>query len=372
VVLFCVPTGVLGQGVSLAPKIQSYEMSSPESVRLQYLRVLSVPLAATLPLADWADADVRGGFADASLSLPNGESGSVSGFVDATVALEARRGPLSASLVAILPTGKVVQDYEEAVVVGILASELFPVPMQQLGSGGGVGLDVAYVTRWRSTSLGLSAGAVRLGGSEPFGSTDIRYQPGVQLRGRVVVESHAGEAGILTVMLGLQRFNADGLGGERAYRAGIRVDGNLSYAHALGATTGVLLSVGAYSLGAPDVSALQFGNVPSLAALFPGSWQPLSRRILTGDVEARVTRSRVAITPRAGLRVVRSSQGLSQGWMASAGGGLEYRLIGRSHGRRLLVTPSFALRAGSVVSDVESSSAVRGWEVSLGLDWVGP
>jgi hypothetical protein len=364
------PSYARGQEAEAGFRTQVYRMSEPDSVWLSDVRLLSSDVAGVVPLTPWLAASVRAGYAHAEVILPNGASSSVSGFTDGIVRLTAVRGRFSVDASAIVPTGKVVQSAEEAAVVGVLSSDLMPFALGQWGSGGGGAIDVTYVRRLSWATLSLSAGHAERFGSHPLGTSDFTFRPGGQSRLRASLEAPVGEAGIVNAMLGVQRFSSDEYAGGDVFSPGLRMEGHVSYAFALGLRESALVFAGVHALGAGTAEGVP--GQEDIATYFPGAVEQPSRSVWVLGAQARIGRTRVAWMPTAAVQLVRSSSGRSQSWITSLGGSAEYRILGHVNGRRLVAEPGAMVRLGRLVAEDPVASPIVGWELGLTLRWVGP
>ncbi|MFW6206936.1 MAG: hypothetical protein ACOC5J_03275 [Gemmatimonadota bacterium] len=377
--LAAAPSPVSGQELWAGARVQSYVMSEPAAVRLHDIRLVSLPFGARLRPTPWARLSVTGAHAEAEMTLPNGETGTVSGVTDTRVALEGSWRNFTLTGGAMLPTGTVVRNVEEATVVGLLASELLPFALSEWGTGGAYGGDLAYTVGLGRTTVGLSAGylAVReftpLGDessreSNPFDAVEPSYHPGSQVRGRLALDTRIGEADVLSVLVGLQRFGTDTYDEQNVFQPGTRFESLVSYAFPVGARESALLYGGYYDRGAGSlVWSLQ--APPELGDVFPGASPSVSRQLFLAGSELRIARRRFDVAPRAELRVLRSGEGLGQGWLASVSGRGTYRVLGKRYGGRLLVEPTAGVRFGRVVPEKEMESEVLGWEAGFAVRW---
>ena len=378
------PPPASAQQVWAGARVESYLMSAPEAVRLHDIRLVSLPFGGAMSLSRWARLGVRGSYSEAVMTLPNGETGSVAGVTDTRVALEGSWRGLTIAGRAVAPTGTVVESLEEATVVGLLASELLPFAVSEWGTGGAYGGDLTYSLGLGSIGLGrttvaLSAGYLAVGDFtplegassgdlDPIGAVTPAYQPGSQTRGRLALEILLGEASVLSALVGIQRFGTDTYDERNLFQPGTRFETLVSYAFPIGARESALLYGGYYDRRAGAlIWSLQ--TPPELGDVFPGASSSASRQLLLIGSELRVVRRRFDLTPRAELRVLRSSEGLGQGWLASAGVRGAYRVMGERFGSRLLLEPTVGARFGRLIPDGRMESDVLGWEAGFTVRW---
>jgi hypothetical protein len=259
-----------------------------------------------------------------------------------------------------LPTGAYEHSLEESLVASVVAAELLPFAIKTWGSGGSVGADVAAFRQVGGWGLGF-LGAYNLASEyEPVQDQQLAYRPGDQLRARLAVDHDVGAAGTFSALVGFERYGNDELAGADLFRSGNRFEVMASYAFAVGGRSsalifggvnhranGTLLSQGTALGGASDAPSQQ------LFRLGANVFVPLGRRM--------------TLRPTAEARIFRASDGASQGWLGSAGTGVEWRITGTSTGRRLLLAPSGSVRFGRVIVSDGVETGVTGWEAGLSL-----
>lgn len=365
------PASASAQGATTGVLVQTYTMSAPEAIRVESLQLMTIPVGAHIPLLSWADLTLAGGFARASLSLPNGPTSEVEGLVDSRVRIAVGAGPFSLALTALVPTGDVVETLEQATLVGLLSSDLLPVATTQWGSGGGFAADLGLRRRIGSTGFGFSVGYLTLRESDALGVGTIAYRPGSQVRARVTAESHVGRASVLSLMLGVQSYASDTFDDIDFFRSGFRIEGVASLALPIGARESLLAYGGLYNSGAGSTRVpAAFSGVDD-GALFPGTRDPLTKQVALAGVEARVTRDGWAAIPSGEIRLLRTAEGLGQGWVSSIGGRVEYRVAGARRGAQIVIEPSAAFRLGQLIAHRDAESGVRGWETGVAVRWEG-
>jgi hypothetical protein len=365
------PSAVHAQRVAVGGAVQSYSMSDAEAVRIRDIGLTSASFAASAPVRPWATLSLDGGWASARVTLPSGARAEAAGLVDTRARLELRApSGVSVTASALLPTGEVAGSLEEAYVVGLLSTDLFPFAFTHWGTGGGFGADVAYTGQWSGVRMRLSAGGLMLSESEPLGAEEMVHRPGSQIRAQGALEAPVGEAGVVSALVGVQHFTPDTYRSVNLFQAGLRLEGVLSYGFALGARESALAYGRFYHLGAGssprDAADILLGN-----DVLAGMHAQPSRQVFAGGTELRVSRGQLDVMPHGDLRVLRRGDGRGQGWLASAGVRGAVRVAGTRMGRRAIVEPSLAVRTGRLVAGEGARSGVLGWEAGVALRWEG-
>jgi len=364
------PATTTAQEASAGARMQEYALSGSDGLRVKSMRLVTAPVEVRIPASSVISVTVNAVYADASVALRNGETGSVSGPLDTRLAVNVSRAGLLLTGAAILPTGQVVSSMEEAVVVGLLSADLMPFATTQWGTGGGFSGDVAYGFVRADFAIRLSAGASLRSGSAPLGAVGYTFEPGAEVRGRIGIDAPAGEAGVMSLLFGYQRFTADAYGGHNIFTTGSRLDALVSYAFPLGTTESGLAYAGLHRLG-PATSELTPDVLNALGGVVVGTGARAARTMLVGGTELRVKRGGTAYVPRADLRVVRSEDGVGQGWLASLGGRAELDGLVGLLGGQVRVEPSVAVRMGRLVAAQGAGSSILGWELGATLRWKG-
>ena len=363
------PGAIVAQSVTADVVHQSYSMQSAEAVRLESLASTALVFGASTHLIAGTSLSIGGAWAHAVMTVPGGASAAVQGPTDLDVTIRTEVKALAISLTALLPTGRVVQSTEEAALVGLLGADLLPITVPQWGTGGAVAADFGLEGSYSSHRLGVSAGYVLPGASEPLGS-ELSYRPGHQIRVRGFLDSAIGDASVLTIVLAAQHFDSDRYDSTNLFTPGLRLHGGLSFAHAFGARESLR--------GYAYVSHLEAGSAawpflppPQLGSLLPGASPQPGRSLARVGGEMHAQRGDLAFVPHVELRLLRREDGLGQGWMSSVGAKLQYRWLGDRFGQRLLVEPAAAFRPGRLTAAAGATSVVRGWEARLTFRWEG-
>lgn len=360
-VLPAAPSDGHAQVVTAGARFEAYTLSRSQEVRLHSVRLLSLPFAAQVAIGPTLTVAVSGAYADATASLHDAGSVSVRGPVDTRVTARLRRDGVSLSAGAILPTGDVVRTASDATVAGALSTDLMPFSVHQWGSGGGFTGDVGYTIVTGRVALGIQAGGSFLSESSLLSVGPASYQPGRELRGRWTLDASIGDAGVLSVLAGYQRFDDDTYGDNGVYRPGSRIEALASYAFPLGTRESVGLFAGTYRLAA--------GVPQGPAGPFPGLVETGARTLFVMGSEMRLTRGSYDLAPRGELRVLRNATGLGQGWLASIGGHAAIAGLAGLLGGRVALEPSASAKIGMLTAARGLDSPILGFDVGLSVRW---
>jgi hypothetical protein len=365
-----VPAGLLlGAGLWLAPALasaqivassgasagggvefQRFQFSDEAAVALRSVSLLSVPLAARVPLVAGLNLDVSGAFARGELERPDGTVTTLSGPTDTrmrlgTDALLNHR--LSLAAVAVLPTGKGSFSGDEAALAGILAADLLPFSISSWGSGGGLGGEAAFIHTTGFGSVSIAGAFVVPGEFDPLEAEAFRYRPGPILQVQAGANRNVGSASRLTVQAAFQRYGDDQLEGQNLFRSGNRIQLVGSYAFPVGRGR-QFDCLWRISTPHPGVLPGQPGN-PALAG--PVLCRHRTSPALAGSV----------LAPSAEVRVLRREGGEDQGLLAGVGTSLEMPA------GSLLLVPSVRFRFGRALIREGRSSTFIGFDAGLRL-----
>jgi len=355
------PAGVFAQALGVGPVIQTYRFDEPEVAGVESLRLVTVPWSGAVPIGSSVAVSVSGAWAEGRATGPSGGEATLSGLTDTNLGVSLALGDwLVVTADATLATGKSTLSLEERLVAGVVAADLLPFAINTWGSGRSAGGTVAMATQAGPWGVGFAAGYRVASEFEPLPSEPLVYNPGDQLQARLAIDRDIGGSSTLSIVAGYQRFSDDQLQGANLFRAGNRIEGTVSLAFPLGLRSSALVyggvnhrSRGTLLLDESQLSAA--GDSPSQQLFLAGAnvRMPLGRR--------------AALLPAGELRVFRASDGASQGWVGSAGTALDLRLTGNSSSRRLVLSPSGALRLGNVIVEQGAEAGFSGWEAGLVL-----
>lgn len=353
------PTGVSAQVAAAGELLQTYRFGDPDAVGLSEFRLVTLPFAASVgvgPLSVLAS----GAYADGTAIGSEGGQVSLSGLTDTEVGISVALGPdryvVTAS--AALPTGASGYTAGESAVAGIVAAELLPFAITSWGTGGGVGGDVAMALQAGAWGVGLAGGYRAAREYEPLSGQSFTYRPGDRLGARLALDRDVGESSTFSVLLGLRRFSADELGGTNLFRSGNRLEGVASYAFPVGIRSSALVYAGAYHRAN--------GALLLEESALSGATASPSQQLFTGGLQMRVPLGRRAtFLPELDGRLFRASDGIGQGWVASAGGSVDLIAFGRRSRGRLVLAPTARVRLGHVVVRDGAESGLTGVEAGV-------
>jgi hypothetical protein len=331
-------------------------------VGIEGYTLTTTPFAVSVPVGSWFTFEASGAVAKGVAKATSGEEVQLSGLTDTQIGISVPVGRDRAVLTfgATLPTGQTTLTLEEAAVAGVVAAELLPFSITTWGAGGGGGADLALAVAGEGWGFGISGGYQAGREFEPLEAGEFAFRPGDQIRFRVAVDREVGEAGTLSLLVGTQRFGDDQLDGNNLFRAGTRVEGLISYAFPLGLRGSALLYGSVLHRGA--------GTLLLQESALEGAQSAPTQDLFMGGGSFRLPAGRRAIfLPEAQMRVFRTEDGVSQGWMVTVGTGLELRVAGRSLGRRMVLAPSLRFRYGDVTVREEATSSILGWELGVAL-----
>ena len=330
------------------------------------MNVFITPVGYRLPLGDQVVSDFYGAWARGQVELDD-RTYVINGIVDTQVKLRVQATPWALlSLSASLPTGNAQHDDEEAIVAGVLSSDLFGFRESVWGNGLGVTAGVATATRLGpTTGLGIGASYRVSDEFEPNFGSNLTYQPGNETRVRVGLDQTLGQTGKLTVGYTFQNFQEDQsspTGGPLAnlFQAGNRhmADGTLGFR----AGRHVLNFYGMYLSRANGDLRLSF--VDAQDNVLPGDTivATSSQKLAAAGVTATLAMGTTSLRASADIRVqdrtnppVLSAEPASEegsGWIAGFGLELPLRM-----GPRAALVPSARVLTGSFkdVGDVDRS-----------------
>lgn len=334
-----------------------YEFDDPEGAGLKSVQLITAPFSVQLRPANRLRIGVSGAWAEGVRVRPDGGEQSVSGMTDTyvTAGLTFGKDRLVLSGHVAAPTGITSLNDEQASVAGIFASELLPFRIASWGSGGSAGLTANVAMPLRRGSIGFGGGYSMGQGldlAEPGSPDALAYRPGNETRITVAAERQVGRSGKLSLQAGVQRYEKDALNGRNLFQSGDRAQLTASYSFAAG----------------HRFSGLMYGGVlhREQGSMLDESGAPMgevraSQDLVLGGLGLRVPVGRQLFIPSMDVRVFRREDGVGQGYLGSAGLSAELRT------RRLTFLPTVRGRYGEVLIDASRGSAVRGFDVGLGI-----
>lgn len=339
----------LGGGVGY----ETYHFADPAAAGFRNLSLLTVPFAARAPLYRGVTFDVSGAWARGDLERPDGTHATLDGATDTQLRLEIPlvRDQATIGAVVVLPSGKATLTQAEAQVAGVVAADLLPFRISSWGTGGGAGMTAALAHSFGPIGLGV-AGSYLVGRQfDLVESGSFAYRPGDQLRLRVAADADVGSSGKASLQVTMLRSSDDRLNGANLYRSGDRLEAIGSYAFATGARSSAILYGGALHRSEATFLVQQ----PTTPAL------PSQNLFLAGG-GLRLPIGRSAILPTADVRLLRSADGLGQGYTAGIGGSAELPL-----GRAVTLLPTLRGRFGRVLVSQGENSNFTGADIGLSI-----
>jgi hypothetical protein len=339
----------LAASAAAGASFETYEFLTPRVFGVERLSLASLPFGARVRPLEPLQVEVRGAFARGSLSRADGSTANVAGLTDtelrATWALPG--GIASVTAGYLLPTGQASQTLDEIEVAGLIASDLIPFNVSNWGSGGGFGVSAAAAVPAGAFAVGVSAGYTAGRSFTPLADDEWSYMPGSELRLRAAVDRTFGRATKAALVLDLQRYGDDEIDGERAYRAGNRIQAMSSLTFAAGWRASGVAYLGVLHRDAGRF-AIESLETPAMDVIMAGT----GLRIPVGTA---------VVLPLIDVRVLRRADGLGQGVLTGIGASVELPVGGA------VLIPTLRGRVGrsSMWKGVDSS--VRGMEVGLAL-----
>ena len=350
------------QAVGAGPVLQTYQFEDASAAGLKSIQLMSAPFAVTVPVMPTLAVSVSGAYARGTAKGEAGETVTLEGLTDTNVDVVFGVGLdwLIVTAGATVPTGNNTHSVGESLVAGVVAAELLPFAIKTWGSGGSAGGTVAAARQLGGWGLGLSAGYRVASEYEPLQAQTLGYRPGDQLQLRLALDHDVGSAGTFSILLGLQRYGNDQVGGNELFQSGMRLDAVVSYAFALGLRSSALVYGG--------VNHRANGTLLEAQSSLGGATDTPSQQLFLAGADIRLPLGRrAAARPTAEVRVFRAEDGASQGWVSSLGGSLDYRVAGSNSGRRLIVAPTGRVRLGRVIVTDDLQTGVFGWEAGITL-----
>lgn len=331
-------------------RLESYSFSSPETVDLDLITLLTVPVMVQVPLSPRLAVRVAGAYARGTLTRGNGSERELSGFTDTEVSLNVAvaSGLVTLTALGLIPTGTNELTAEEMDVAGVVAADLLPFAISNWGSGGGVGLSVAAaVPASENTSFGLAGGYVLAREFEPLADASFAYRPGDQLHLRAAVDHTFGVAGKASLQLTYLQLGTDESSGSNLYQAGDRLQALASYAFAAGARSSGIV-YGGYL-------RRQEGHYTAVALITP------AQDFVFGGIGFRMPWRSLLLQPTVDVRVIGHDGGVDQGYTASAGTAVEIPF------GRALIVPVAKARFGNLTVRSGMESSFTGFELGLSV-----
>ncbi len=333
----------VGAGVVL----ESYQFQSKESVGMESVTLLSMPFLAGIRLRPGTHLQVSGAWASGQIERADGTSADIRGLTDTRIQLETVLGTdrLRVAGILELPTGHSRYTGDEADAAGTIAADLLPFQITNWGGGGAFGIHTS--TAYQVGGFGLGASATYLVGREfeVFSGEDASFRPGNQFAVGVAADRTVRLAGKAAIHLQMVNYGSDEFAGSSLYRSGSRYR-----------------ALGSYAFPGPRYSsAMVYGSIThrTRGAFLQLAEETSSQNLLSVGAVLRMPLRWGALVPAADFRLLRSADGLGQGYVATAGAGAEREMAG------ITLVPSLRARLGRVVPSEGVRSGL--WGLELGL-----
>jgi hypothetical protein len=339
---------VVAQTAAAGAVVEWYRFATPEAARVRTIRLVSVPVAVQAPLAGPVHLAVSTAFAQASMEHDDGRSTNLSGPTDTSVRLgvDVAGDRLGVAAIALLPTGSATLSADELEVAGLVAADLLPFRIHSWGTGGAAGAGLTARLDHGSATLQVGASYLVAFEYEPLEANRFGYRPGDQLTGTLAVQQPMGARGRATVRAMVQHFRNDVIDGSSMFAPGNRGQLMASYAAAFGDDASAVVYVGgAYREDGLALHAFA-RNGPSQTLLLTGG----GLRLPAGPA---------VFVPTVDVRLLRSGDGIGQGYLAGAGAAVELPA------GPLVFTPALRGRFGNVTVRQGAESAITGLELAL-------
>jgi hypothetical protein len=339
----------LAASAAAGASFETYEFLSPRVFGTERISLASLPFGARGRPLQQLQLEVRGAFARGSLSRADGSTATISGLTDTELRAtwELPGGIASVTAGYMLPTGHATQTLDEIEVAGLIASDLIPFRVSNWGSGGGMGVSGAVAVPAGAFAVGVSAGYTAGRSFTPLADDEWSYLPGSELRVRAAVDRTLGRATKAALVLDLQRYGDDEIDGERAYRAGNRMQAMSSLTFAAGWRASGVAYLGVLHRGAGRF-AIESLETPAMDIIMAG----------TG---LRIPAGAAVVLPVIDVRVLRRTDGLGQGLLTGVGASAELPLAGA------VLIPTLRARVGRSSMWEGADSSIRGMEIGLTL-----
>ena len=337
-----------------AAQIQYFSFSDPESVNMQSLSLLTLPLDAGAQIGRNVSLQVAGHWARGERRMSNGETVSIQGLTDTQVSATVTfaEGLASVTGTVALPTGNSTHDSREEEIAANVASDLLPFRISNWGSGGGAGIRATAAQRFGDVGAGLSVGYFAARDFTPRTGDETVYQPGNNMVVRGVLDGNVGTAGKVSLQLSFHSFGDDLLDGTGFYQSGKRFQGIGSYAFAMGRRSSAVVYVGAMRRAAGE----DLVGSPPIGA----------KTLFMAGTGTRLRVGGTLLLPTVDLRLLRAEDGVDQGYNVRLGGAAEIDM------GSVMLLPLVRLHLGTlaVVEGVSESSYV-GADLGLAVRFGG-
>ncbi len=340
-----------GLGAAAAVGFESYSFSDAAQTGISRMSLLTVPFGVRTALPGAASLEFSGAYARGSLDRADGSSISLQGLTDSqlSLSLPVKRDVATITAVAILPTGKSRMTADEAVVAGVVASELLPFRISNWGAGGAAGASAALAHSFGAVGLGASAAYLVARQYDLVEPGAFSYRPGNQLRARVALDLSTGPAGKASLQLTYLHSQEDQFSGSNVFRPGDRFQAIGSYAFAAGQRASGIVYGGVLHRAEGTYLAV----VQSTAS---------AQNLFLAGGGARIPLRGAVVLPSLDVRVLRRTSGLDQGEVVGIGGSAELPAT-----TGVTFVPSLRARFGRVLVSQGSETGFNGFDLALGI-----
>jgi len=278
-------------------EFQSFSFSDADDVGVESLSLLTVPIAVSVPLAEWITLRMVGHWARTEKRSPDGETLTLSGFTDTELSATVRVPGDVASFTAVvaLPTGNSTHDLDEVEVAGNVASDLLPFRISNWGSGGGGGGRASVAKSFGTVAAGVSVGYFVARDFTPLTFRDTEYRAGNNLVIRAAIDGNVGPAGKASLQLTLRTYGNDQQDGENGFQSGSRYQAIGSYAFAVGPRSSGVVYLGALRRSEGELEGVTLTSARTLFMAGGGASLRVGQVLLRPSIDARVLRSETGI-----------------------------------------------------------------------------
>jgi hypothetical protein len=335
----------------MAAAFETYGFSDAQQTGIDHVSLLTVPFGARTRLLGSSSLEVSGAYARGQLTHQDGTTVTLAGFTDTQIALAVplKQDVATVTAIASLPTGVSRMTADEAIVAGVVASDLLPFRISNWGAGGAAGVSGAVAHSLGAVGIGASASYLVGHEYDLVEPGAFAYRPGNQLRARVAVDLSTGPAGKASLQLTYLHSGEDQLAGANVFRAGDRIQGMGSYAFAAGTRTAGIAYAG----------VMHRAQGAYLVVLGP---TPSAENVFVAGGGFRVAVARAVLLPSLDLRILRRSDGLGEGEVTGIGGSAELPVRAG-----LTLLPSARARLGRVLLSQGNSSGFTGVDLAIGV-----
>lgn len=373
--LLCPPHQGLAQQIASGAILQTYTFAGVTEESVDKVQLFTAPFSGAWSGRSVAFA-VNGAWARGIATGRTGGFSEIEGPVDVHVTAALRTGPFTATAIARLPAGQTTYADDDFLILGLISSDLLPFAVKDWGSGGGVGGSLSYSPHLGAVRLRFTGGYLLTQESRPLEGIAGGYSPGGRARFSAEALIPSGIAGLIEVRAVHQRAAVDQFEGVDLFSARNRSEVHLSYAQPLGARESILVHgsatrrSAAIGLGPAIIQSEADPRLLSTGQRFPGVSNSPRRDLMVLGAGMHVARDRFAALPTVQYRLLRVPHGIGNGWLASVGLGVDYRVAGGKQGRQWIVAPEVRLEKGSFTG-TDAAHPVTGWSGSVTVRWAG-